>query len=124
MTDLTQQLEDKKKELNSIDKRLTNLYKQNRLKQYAELFNKYAIRKAEIAILEQAIAEIEKQRHEEIEFLQWIYSNNGVEEDFDNVMISIDNRIYRLKEQQLNQPKTEKSKNETFKYKGRLNKLW
>jgi hypothetical protein len=51
---------------------------------------------------------MQKQRQEEIEFLQWIYSNNGVEEDFDNVMISIDNRIYRLKEQQLNQPKTEK----------------
>lgn len=34
--------------------------------------------------------------------------------------------MFELKEikQQLNQPKTEKSKNETFKYKGRLNKLW
>jgi hypothetical protein len=49
---------------------------------------------AEIAILEQAITEMQKGRKEEIEY-------------FENVMISINNRINRLKEQQLNQPKTE-----------------
>jgi hypothetical protein len=95
---LIKQLEDKKKELNSIDKRLTNLYKQNRLKQYAELFNKYAIRKAEIAILEQAIAEIEKQRQEEIKFLEeltWVIVTQ-------NLKKLVYNRI-----EQLNQPKTE-----------------
>lgn len=98
MTPLIQQLEDKKKEKEKMEEYYIYPYHMEQDKEALEKYNKLCF---EIAILEQAIAEMQKQRQEEIEFLQWIYSNNGVEEDFDNAMISIDNRINRLKEQQL-----------------------
>jgi hypothetical protein len=111
---LIKQLEDKKKELNSIDKRLTNLYKQNRLKQYAELFNKYAIRKAEIAILEQAIAEIEKQRQNFIDIINSLGEIRGKSNDLQCIKLGESfstNSVEWLKKEllkQINQPNSER----------------
>jgi hypothetical protein len=111
MNDLNQQLEDKKKELENLLKSMDGYgySREDTIKDFEkwdydmfgdkEDVHKYHKLKAEIAILEQAIAEMQKQRQEEIKFLEeltWVIVTP-------NLKKLVYNRI-----EQLNQPKTEK----------------
>jgi hypothetical protein len=136
-SNLIKQLEDKKKELLDIEQgikilEMSECSKDSNCHEYSDLINEkeyYRHCKEIIAILEQAIAEMQKQRQEILEDIEEIMNEFVNDSDIDGRKICFefhDTDLFELRDKlsKLNQPKTEKSKNETFKYKGRLNKLW
>jgi ribonuclease HII len=105
MTNLSQQLEDKKKELEE------QIFERDwgdnfGTKEFNE--NKVNILQAEIAILEQAIAEMQKQRQEILEIIDDFeeeVNKSEVRTTEEKKVIFVELKLLRIK-LQLNQPKT------------------